>query len=113
MIFRRVMKNFDDIWLLLAPKVEYANRKRVCYELWNSLSPEVQQTIYETIADKKTKGLFVDYNPYFALIKNGASNRPKETLTFQQYYERYGTTEAKDGWRMENPTGEQVVYVKG
>ena len=35
-------------------------------------------------------------------------------LLFEQgeYYDRYGTTEPKDGWHMENPTGHQVIFVK-
>ena len=115
------MKNFDDIWLLLSPKAEYGNRKRACYELWNSLSPEVQQAVYETIADKKTKGLFVDYNPYYAILKNSSPSLQgrgrglgfQQTLTFQEYYAKYGTTEEKDGWRrVFLPEKQTTIYLK-
>ena len=34
------------------------------------------------------------------------------TLSYKQYYARYGTTMELDGWKMENPTGQQVVYIK-
>ena len=125
------MKNFDDIWLLLSPKAEYGNRKRACYELWSSLSPEVQQAVYETIADKKTKGLFVDYNPYYAILKNSSPSLQTEkvrwtfessggrglgfqqTLSFKEYYARYGTTEEKDGWRrVFLPEKQTTIYLK-
>ena len=33
-------------------------------------------------------------------------------LTMDEYYQRFGTTEVQEGWRMENPTGEKMVYVK-
>ena len=28
------------------------------------------------------------------------------------YYAKYGTTSETDGWHMENPTGNKVIYVK-
>jgi len=53
----------------------------------------------------------VDYNPYYAIQKNG--NPPRQlTLTMSQYYERYNTTAETDGWHQANPTGNQVIYIK-
>ena len=104
------MKTFNDIWQLLSPKVEYANRKKACYELWISLTENQQDTIFDAISEKLAKGKFVDYNPLFA-IKNHCRQR-SQTLSFNDYYTRYGTTEERDGWKMENPTGQQVIYVK-
>ena len=107
------MNSFDLLWQLLAPKVEYANRKRACYNLWMSLPEEQRLTIFNTIKEKKTNGQFVDYNPYFAIQKNSlplVSRR--EELTFSDYYARFGTTEEQGGWHMENPTGNKVIFVK-
>ena len=104
------MTSFDYIWELLAPKVEFANRKQACFRLWNSFTIEQQRTIYATIKDKKTKGQFVDYNPYFAIQKN--SSRPIRQLSMNEYYARFGTTEEQDGWKMTNPTGNKVIYIK-
>ncbi len=104
------MKTFIEIWELLSPKVEYANRRRACYELWCRLTEEQQDSLYKRISDKLSKGKFVDYNPLYALKNN--SLRPQQTLSFADYYARYGTTEPRDGWQMANPTGQQVIYVK-
>ena len=49
-------------------------------------------------------------NPYFFLLD---FREPRtQTLTFKEYYARFGTTLEQDGWRMTNPTGQQVIYVK-
>ena len=36
----------------------------------------------------------------------------QQTLSFSDYYNRYGTTDETDGWHMANPTGNKVIYVK-
>jgi hypothetical protein len=107
------MKTFNDIWLLLSPKAEYANRKRACYDLWCQLSAEQQDVLYETISEKLSKGKFVDYNPLFAL-KNNSQHR-RLVLSFDAYYDIYHTTEERDGWKMVKPekAGDPPVhYVK-
>ena len=38
--------------------------------------------------------------------------RPPRVLSYAAYYARYHTTEERDGWKMANPTGQQVIYVK-
>ncbi|MBR4431930.1 MAG: hypothetical protein IKS76_01870 [Paludibacteraceae bacterium] len=49
-------------------------------------------------------------NPYYFLAD---FRKPRqEVLSFNEYYARYGTTEPQDGWHMENPTGQKVIYVK-
>ena len=112
------MKTFNEFWELLSPKVEYANRRRACFERWNKLSENQQDALYETIYDKLSKGKFVDYNPLFAMTNNSSfpSGRDgvgfQQTLSFADYYARYGTTEERDGWVMKNPTGNKVIYVK-
>ena len=103
------MSSFDYIWQLLSPKVEYANRKRACYNLWQTFSVEQQRTIYATIREKKKKGEFVDYNPYYA-ISNNSLSRVSQTLTYRDYYARYGTTEEQDGWKMVKPKEGNVYY---
>lgn len=104
------MRTFNEVWELLSPKVEYANRRRACYDLWNSLSENRQEALYNTISDKLSKGKYVDYNPLFAMKNN--SQQRQQTLSYADYYARYGTTDPCDGWKMENPTGNKVIYVK-
>ncbi len=55
-------------------------------------------------------GAYVLRNPYFFILDFQVKRR--ETLTFAQYYAKYGTTAETDGWKMENPTGNQVIYVR-
>jgi hypothetical protein len=108
------MSTFNYIWSLLEPKIEYANLINKCKELWDSFPIEKQRIIYASIRRKKIEKKFIDYNPLFA-IRNNATEplKPRtQTLTFKEYYARFGTTLEQDGWRMTNPTGQQVIYVK-
>ena len=105
------MYNFDDLWALLQPKPDYDQLKAKCRNLWNSFSPEKQQFIFCRIEEKKNRKEFVDYNPLFAIEKNNVARKP-QILSYNEYYQRYGTTEPRDGWHMENPTGNKVIYVK-
>lgn len=104
------MRTFNELWELLSPKAEYANRRRACYDLWNSLSENQQDALYDTISDKLSKGKFVDYNPLFAMKNN--NQRQRQLLSMADYYAKYGTTSETDGWHMQNPTGNKVIYVK-
>ena len=107
------MYTFYEIWTVLEPKTEYANLINKCKELWESFPPEKQQEVFLKIEKKKLEKKFVDYNPLLA-IRNNSIEHPKtqQTLSFAEYYARFGTTEEQGGWHMENPTGQQVIYVK-
>ena len=107
------MYTFYEIWTLLEPKAEYANLINKCKELWESFSPEKQQEIFLKIEKKKLEKKFVDYNPLLAIRNNSIErSKPQQTLSYADYYARYGTTEPRDGWHMANPTGSKVIYVK-
>ena len=106
------MKTFNEFWELLSPKAEYANRRRACFELWNTLPKNRQDAIYEAISDKLSKGKFVDYNPLFALKNNNTEPRP-QMLSYDEYYKRYGTTLEQDGWtRVYDAKMQRTTYVK-
>ena len=109
------MSTFNFIWSLLEPKIEYANLINKCKELWDSFPIEKQRIIYASIRRKKIEKKFIDYNPLFAIQNNATEPlKPRtQTLTFKEYYARFGTTAEQDGWHMTNPTGQQVIYVKG
>ena len=70
------MITFDDLWLLLQVGNEYEGLKRSCEKMWNAIPSKRQELIYKTIAEKKSMGEFVDYNPYYAIQKN-ANPQPK------------------------------------
>ena len=108
------MKTIDEIWALLAPEGEYKRRRGACERLWQSYEPGRREAVYARIAGKLERGEYVSENPYFAIEDNSMEPMPRrETLSFNDYYAKYGTTEEQDGWKMENPTGQKVIYVKG
>lgn len=103
--------SFDDIIRLLDPKPDYDRVRGKCRDLWNSFSPEKRQYIYCRIEEKKKRKEFVDYNPLLALKRTYSAPKP-QIMSFNDYYAIFGTTEERDGWKMENPTGNKVIYVK-
>ena len=111
------MKTIEDIWALLNPQGEYKRRRGACERLWHGYDVARQEAIYMQIKRKLERGEFVHENPYFAIEDNArhiqAKPHRQQTLTFKEYYARFGTTAEQDGWRMTNPTGQQVIYVKG
>ena len=107
------MRTFFEIWTLLEPKAEYANLFGHCKRLWETWPADKQDEVFLKIEKKKIEKRFVDYNPLLALRNNAnESSKRRETMTFAQYYARYDTTAETDGWHMENPTGNQVIYVR-
>ena len=106
------MKTFNEIWALLAPKIEYEQLKGKCRDLWNSFSPDKQDYVYSRIEEKKKRKEFVDYNPKFAIEKNSAAAKP-QILSYDAYYAKYGTTEEQDGWqRVYEADKKRTIYVK-
>ena len=58
-------------------------------------------------------GEFVSENPYYAIYDNAYPPRKRQrVMSYADYYAKYGTTEERDGWKMANPTGQKVIYVK-
>ena len=109
------MVSFESFWALHNPRPEYHHMRRFCEKTWNALPPEKQEIIYRSIENKKSKNQFVDYNPYYAIQKNGNPTRRTYQMSFNDYYTRYGTTEERDGWKMIKPLkpGDPPVhYVK-
>ena len=105
------MKTFEEIISLLNPEEKYNPVLQQCQQLWESFSSEKQDFVYQIIKEKKERKEFVDYNPLFALKRSYCAPKP-QVLSYADYYSKYGTTEERDGWKMENPTGQKVVYVK-
>lgn len=99
--------DFNQFLTLFQPDKQFTNRLGAAQRLWEQSPPTKQQAI---IAWLETHGAYKGRNPYFFILDFQAKRRQK--LTFEQYYARYGTTEEQGGWKMENPTGNQVIYVK-
>ena len=108
------MKTFDDIWALLAPQGEYKRRRGACERLWQGYGLARQEQIYSVIAGKLQRGEFVNPNPYFAIEDNAMATPRQQTLSYAEYYQRYGTTEETDGWKRQYlPEQQKTIYVKG
>ena len=107
------MTSFEHLWALLEPKKEYEPVRNKCLQLWDTFTLEQQRRIYDTIRMRKKEHLFVDYNPLFA-IERFSKGPQKQTLSYNAYYEKFGTTEEKEGWRrVFLPEKHTTVYVKG
>ena len=78
---------------------------------WATLTPQQQRQVFTTISTKLREDKFVQYDPIRAIKENLRKAR-KQILSFDDYYARFHTTEERDGWHMENPTGNKVIYVK-
>ena len=98
---------FDDYWELFAPDAEFANRRSATQRVWEQCRPDRQRAIIEWLKNGKPKST---RNPYFFVTDFRMPRQ--QVLSFKDYYARYGTTEERDGWKMANPTGQQVIYVK-
>ena len=107
--------SFEEFWKLHNPQPEYAQMHNYCKKIWDALPEEKQKRIYRNVEEKKKNNLFVDYNPLYAIQKNGNPPRPhrQQQLSYAQYYDRYGTTEERDGWQRVHLENEQkTIYVK-
>lgn len=99
--------DFNTYWTLIGGDTNFADRKAAAEKAWNLCAPEKQQAIITWL---QNHGRYPGRNPYFFILDFQTKRR--QTLTFQQYYSKFGTTEERDGWHMENPTGNRVIYVK-
>ena len=98
---------FDDYWELFNPDAEFANRRSATQRLWEQCQPGRRRAIIEWLQAGKPK---CTRNPYFFVLDFRAPKR--QVLSYADYYAKFGTTEERDGWKMENPTGQKVIYVK-
>lgn len=101
--------DFETYWTLFQPDAIYENRKDATKIEWHACPPDKQQAI---IAWLRKHGSYKGRNPYFFIQDFRVMQPRSKTLSFNDYYAKYGTTEERDGWKMTNPTGQQVIYVK-
>ena len=109
--FLEVMIEFNKIWSLLYNHGASERYKDDCARLWESYTPVQQQQIFDTISDKLQQDRFVHYNPLRAIREN---YRPaqQQTLSYNEYYKRFGTTEEVQGWKKQYLAAEQrTVYI--
>ncbi len=101
------MEDFDLFWELFSPDEQFNNRRSATWREWQKKSEKSRQAMIEWLQQQHPPK---NRNPYF-FVQDFREPR-QQTLSYADYYARYGTTEERDGWKMENPTGQKVVYVK-
>ena len=96
-----IVEEFNRFWALFAVNERLYPHRRACtLNLWMKMPQEKRSAIIEELER---------YGP----PPNQDFGRPRtQTLSFNEYYIQYGTTEESDGWKMTNPTGNQIMYVK-
>ena len=106
--------NFDDFWTLVEKNGSVAYfHKNECEDLWNRLTPEQQQSVYNDIQRKLDAGLFVHYNPTKAVRDNLPKTPRIQIISADEYYRRYGTQANRDGWvRTFLPEQQKTIYIK-
>ena len=98
--------DFNRFLTLFQPDKQFTNRLGAAQRLWDQCSDHKQSAI---IAWLETHGSYKGRNPYFFIL----DFKPRRmVMSFAAYYAKFGTTEEQGGWKMENPTGEKVIYVK-
>ena len=104
---------FEDFWSLVANRGRVAHFYRMeCESLWKDYTPAQQQAICDTIAHKLRTGAFVHFVPTKAMQDNVPKTFEPSVMSFDEYYRTFHTTTPQNGWVMQNPTGNQVIYVK-
>ena len=102
-----IMENFDLFWELFNPDPEFNNRRRACRQLWEQKG-ELQQVILAFLKSGKQRS---STNPYYFLADFRV--RPQQTLSYADYYARFGTTEELEGWKRQFlPNEQRTIYVK-
>ncbi len=101
--------DFEQYWTLIGGAVNYADRKAASEKAWALCSPEKQQAIIQWL---QAHGRYPSRNPYFFILDFQAK-RQKQTLSYADYYARFGTTEEQGGWKRKFlPEEGRTVYVK-
>ena len=101
--------DFETYWALFKPDEQFENRMDATRIEWDACAPDKQQAI---IAWLRKHGAYRGRNPYFFIQDFRVMQPRQQVLSYAAYYAKYGTTLECDGWKMENPTGQKVIYVK-
>jgi len=103
-----IVEEFNRFWFLFGVNEQLFPHRRSCtLRLWMDMPPKKRAAIIDHL---ERHGAPPNRNPYFYVQD---FTRPcKQVLSYHAYYQKYGTTEERDGWKMENPTGQQIIYVK-
>ena len=104
--FMDITFDFETYWSKIGGDIRFANRKAATEREWAKY-PDKHQPIILWLIEH---GSYPQRNPFFFI--QDFRLRPVQTMSFNDYYAKFGTTEERNGWKMANPTGNQVIYIK-
>ena len=104
-----IIEEFNCFWFLFGVDEGKFPKRRACtLKLWMDMPKERRDAIIEYL---RKNGAQPDKNPYF-FIQDFQTTRP-QTLSYAEYYQRFGTTEEQGGWkRVFKPEEQKTIYVK-
>ena len=105
--------NFFHIWELLKSHGVVPSEEQQAHSVWNTYNLDQQRAIYRTIRDKIRAGKFVNFHPHLAIRENAPKPPKYKILSYADYYARYHTDLAQDGWRrIHQPEKQRTIFVK-
>ena len=100
--------DFEIFWDLFDPGTDFLNRRSAARHLWEETPADKQKAIIEWL---RQHGPYKNRNPYF-FIQDFKAQRTLQ-MSFDDYYNRYHTTEDRDGWhRVFLEAEHKTIYVK-
>ena len=101
--------DFNEFWEAYKPDIiRFPNRKAATFLEWRKRSSAAQKAMLDYV---KTKGAPPWKNPFFFVVDFPEPQH--QTLSYEAYYAKYGTTEDRDGWRrVFIPEQRKTIYVK-
>ena len=108
------MVTFSALWQLLYDHGSSNYYKYDCNRIWECLTAEEQQALYDRLQQKISCGRYVDYNPLEAIHDNLPRRiLPRtQTLSYNDYYRTFHTTNPTNGWQMQKGPDGKVFYSK-
>ena len=105
---------FETTWDALVENGSSRRNREATKHFWDTLTADKQRRAHDNITRKLREGRFVHYDPIRAIKENCRNIPGTETqLSYNEYYERYGTTEEQGGWEKVFLEKEQrTIYIK-
>lgn len=102
--------DFETYWALFNPDAQFENRRDATQMEWDACPPDKQQAV---IAWLRKHGAYKGRNPYFFIQDFRVKAKPPQMLSYADYYNRFGTTEERNGWQRKFiPEQQKTIYVK-
>ena len=101
--------DFNTFWTLFRPDEQFVNRRDATEQAWQD-NPDKHESIIKWL---KRHGRYKGRNPYFFILDWQDKQQRVQTLSFNDYYAKYGTTEECDGWKRQFiPEKQTTIYIK-